>query len=77
MDFEILGPLRDVETIAVTQSIRAFARLQRQYGRARWRKRKAIATIRLTGGRVREAEVQWYEATGIGKRELKIKCLLA
>jgi len=43
MDFEILGPLRRVETIDVGASI---------------------------------PEV-WYEATGVGRRELKIKRLLA
>jgi hypothetical protein len=47
--------------------------LIRQYGRGRWRKRKGIATIRLSDGTVQEAEIHWYEAAGLGRRELKIK----
>jgi hypothetical protein len=34
---------------------------------------KGIARIRLTIGRVRLAELHWYEAHGIGKREIKRK----
>jgi hypothetical protein len=29
--------------------------------------------VRLSDGSLHEAEVHWYEATGIGKREFKIK----
>ena len=76
MGFEVVGPLRNAETLAVGRSIRELARLRRTYGRGRWRKRKAIATVRLRDGLVCEAEVHWYEAAGIGKRELKIKRLL-
>ncbi len=71
--FEIVGSLRDVQTIAIGRAIRERARLRRAYGRGRWRKRKAFATVRLGDGFVCEAEVHWYEATGIGRRELKIK----
>jgi hypothetical protein len=73
MDFEIVGPLRDIETIATARAIRHLARLRRRYGKGRWRKRKAIATVRLQDGTVHSAEVHWYEAHGIGRRELKIK----
>jgi hypothetical protein len=76
MDFEITGAVRKVETIAVGPSIRDLPRLRRLYGRGRWRKRKGLATVRLPDGFVGEAEVHWYEAAGIGKRELKIKRLL-
>jgi hypothetical protein len=76
MYFELIGSIRQVETIAVTHSIRDRARLRRLYGRARWRKRKGIATVRLTDGLICEAEVRWYEATGIGRRELRVKRLL-
>ena len=75
-EFEVVGSLRDVETIAVRRSIRDLARLRRTYGRGRWRKRKAFATVKLADGFVCKAEVHWYEATGIGRRELKIKRLL-
>jgi hypothetical protein len=40
------------------------------------RKRKGIARVRLNDGDIVLAELHWYEATGIGKREFKIKRLL-
>lgn len=73
MDFELIGPLRDVETFARGSGIRELRRLRRIYGEGRWRKRKGIAEIRLPNGTIRVAELHWYEATGIGRRELKIK----
>jgi hypothetical protein len=48
-------------------------RLRKFYGRGRWRKRKGVARVRLEDGEVRLAEVHWYEAHGIGRKELKIK----
>jgi hypothetical protein len=71
--FRIVGPLRAVKTIAAGSAIREIARLRRIYGRARWRKRKGEAQIRLADGGVRLAELHWYEASGIGRREFKIK----
>jgi len=73
VDFEIVGPIRDIETIAVGRAIRQLRRLRRQYGKGRWRKRKGVATARLQDGTVHQAEVHWYEAQGIGQREMKIK----
>lgn len=73
MYFRILGELTDVQTIATGTAIRELARLRRHYGRGRWRKRKAKAQVELTGGVIRHAEVHWYEATGVGRREFKIK----
>lgn len=73
MDFEILGPIRDVEVIAVGASIRELPRLRRAYGAGRWRKMKGRATIRTFDAIVRDAEVHWYEAHGIGKKEFKFK----
>ncbi len=71
--FEIIGKIAEVEIIAVRQSIRVLEFLEREYGRGRWRKLKGVATVRLTNGRMRLAEVHWYEAHGIGKRQMKIK----
>ena len=34
---------------------------------------KGVATIRLHDGTMIEAELHWYEAHGIGKREIKFK----
>jgi hypothetical protein len=74
--FEIIGEVSGVETIATGSGIRELARLRKRYGRGRWRKRKGIASVRLRGGEIISAEVHWYEATGIGKREFKIKRFL-
>lgn len=76
MHFEILGDITDVETFAVGSAIREIARLRKHYGKGRWRKRKGIARIRLADGSAHVAELHWYEATGIGRKEFKIKCLL-
>ena len=73
MYFRILGEITDVETMATGSGIRELARLRRRYGRARWRKRKGTAQVDLGGGVVRLAEVHWYEASGKGQHEFKIK----
>jgi hypothetical protein len=73
MDFEILGEVTALETIASGRGIRDLRRLQRSYGKGRWRKMKGSARIRLRNGDVRIAEIHWYEAHGIGKREFKRK----
>ena len=73
MDFQIIGSIRGVEAIAVGRRIRELPRLRRAYGKARWRKMKGRATVKLRDGTVRQAEVHWYEAHGIGRRELKLK----
>jgi hypothetical protein len=73
MAFEILGEITDIETIAVGREIRDLARLKRAYGPGHWRKLKGIATIRLANGRVRPAELHWYQAHGVGKKEIKRK----
>jgi hypothetical protein len=73
-EFELLSEITDVETIAVGNRIHDLDRLQRDYGRGRWRKLKGTALVRLLkSGRVRQAEVHWYEAHGIGRRDLKVK----
>ena len=73
MDFEILGEITVLETIASGRGIRDLRRLQRNYGKGRWRKMKGSARIRLRNGDVRLAELHWYEAHGIGKKEFKRK----
>ena len=73
MDFALVGDLTDVETIATGRGIRELPRLRRLYGKGRWRKMKGVARIRLTDGRIRPAELHWYEAHGIGKKEFKRK----
>jgi hypothetical protein len=73
MHFEITGEVTHAETFATGSSIRELARLRKLYGRGRWRKRKGVARVRLPDGAVRLAEVHWYEAHGIGRKEFKIK----
>lgn len=76
MAFEILGEISQIETFASGSGIREIARLRRIYGRGRWRKRKGVGRIRLADGSVHLAELHWYEAAGIGRKEFKIKHLL-
>jgi len=71
--FEIISEIADVEPIAVGRSIRDLARLRRRYGPGRWRKMKGVATIRLANGQIRLAELHWYEAHGLGRKEIKRK----
>ncbi len=73
MDFEIVSEITDIETIAAGVGVRDRKRLRRMYGAGRWRKLKGIASVRLLSGKIRLAEVHWYEAHGIGKREFKLK----
>lgn len=76
MKFEIVGPIRQEKTFATGSGIREIARLRRVYGKGRWRKRKGIAVVRFDDGTTRTAEVHWYEATGIGRKEYKVKYFL-
>jgi hypothetical protein len=73
VQFEVIGEIRDIETIASGRGIRILRRLIRQFGRGIWRKRKGLATLRLSSGELVQAEVHWYEAHGLGKRKMKIK----
>lgn len=74
--FTIIGMINRQRTFATGKGIRDVKRLQRIYGKGRWRKRKGIARIRLQDGTIQTAEVHWYEAPGIGRKEYKIKYLL-
>ena len=75
-DFDVLGQITEVETIAVSRSIRDIVVLRELYGRGNWRKLKGVATVRLSSGTIHYAELHWYEAHGIGRRKLKIKRIL-
>ncbi len=76
MEFDVIGDITRTQTIAAGSGIRELGRLRKRYGRGRWRKRKGFAEIRLSSGEIVQAELHWYEATGIGKREVKIKAFL-
>ena len=73
MDFAIVGEITLVETIAAGKGIRDLRRLRKNHGKGRWRKMKGVAHVRLASGRIRLAEIHWYEAHGIGKKEMKRK----
>jgi hypothetical protein len=73
VDFEIIGSIEQTRTIAVGSRIRDLGHLQKTYGLGRWRKLKGIASVRLPNGNVRRVELHWYEAHGIGRKDMKIK----
>ena len=73
VEFTVIGEITEIEPIAQGLGVRDRARLNRLYGHARWRKLKGQALVRLRNGRLRRAELHWYEAHGIGRRELKRK----
>ena len=74
--FEVIGPIRNIEVIATRFSIRQLWRLRKQFGMGRWRKLKGTATIKYANDMIRQAELHWYEAHGIGRRKLKVKRFL-
>ncbi|MBA3562964.1 MAG: hypothetical protein H0W33_02935 [Gammaproteobacteria bacterium] len=76
MHFEIVGEISSIEIIARSSGIRDIARLRKYYGGRLWRKLKGVARIRLPSGQIRLAELHWYEAHGVGKKELKRKRFL-
>ena len=76
MYFEIVGDIEGIDTIAVGGRIRDIMRLRRKFGPGRWRKLKGAARVRLENGTTRLAEVHWYEAHGIGRKNMKIKRFL-
>ena len=57
MKFDVVGQITGIEVVASGSAIRVLRTLRKAYGRGRWRK----------------VELHWYEAHGIGRRDLKIK----
>ena len=73
MIFEIVSPIENIETIAEGSKVRVRYLLIKKYGKGNWKKKKGTATVRLLDDSYRLAEVHWYEAHGIGKKDIKIK----
>ncbi|GKS65999.1 hypothetical protein YTPLAS72_33030 [Nitrospira sp.] len=73
MKFEVVGRITQVESIATGSGIRVRRYLHKAYGGVHWRKLKGIATVRLPNGVLQKVELHWYEAHGIGRRDIKIK----
>ena len=76
MNFTLRSEISKSEVIAVGKAIRVLAKLEKAHGKGRWRKLKGEALVELPNGRVHRAELHWYEAHGIGRRDMKIKNLL-
>ncbi len=66
MSFEIISQISDAEIIATGRGIRTLSEIRQRYGPGRWRKLKGVASVRLATGRIRRAELHWYEAHGVG-----------
>lgn len=75
-DFDLLGDISAIETIAVNLSVRERGKLKMLFGGSRWRKLKGVAIVRFPNGEIRKAELHWYEAHGVGRRKMKIKHVL-
>jgi hypothetical protein len=73
MNFEILSDITEIKTIAAGRGVHIRRYLERAYGKGRWRKMKGMATIQLENGVVCEAEIHWFEAHDIGRKDFKIK----
>lgn len=76
MLFEIISKITQVETFATGTGIREIARLRKIYGVGHWRKRKGVAEVKFKNGMIRIVELHWYEASGLGKKEFKIKTFM-
>ena len=76
MRFDLVAEIKSIETIAEGLGIRDRRRLNKQYGSSRWKKKKGITVIVAENGVRARVELHWYEAPGIGKRELKVKTVL-
>ena len=74
--FKLRGEITDVEVIAIGKAVRVLGKLRKAYGRGRWRKLKGNAMVELPDGSVARAELHWYEAHGIGRKDMKAKRLL-
>jgi hypothetical protein len=73
VDFEIIGEITAIQTIARGRGVRVRRYLNRTYGPGNWGKMKGKALVRTPSSSLRQAEIHWYKAHGIGKRDFKIK----
>jgi hypothetical protein len=72
-DFRVLTPIEHIETIAIGRAIRELKRLRKKHGGRRWRKKKGEAFVEFYDDGIVLVELHWYEAHGVGRRELKVK----
>ena len=76
MNFEVVGEITNVETIAEGPGVRIRSLLDKTHGKGRWRKLKGVARVRVEDGRIRPAELHWFEAHGVGRKRMRIKAFL-
>ena len=76
MHFEVVGKVVDLEIVASGRGVKQRRRLVKTYGGRRWRKYKGVGGVRLADGTICRAELHWYEAHGVGRKELKLKRVL-
>lgn len=74
--FKLRGEITGVVTIAVGKAVQVRSKLVKTYGQGRWRKLKGVGFVELPDGSVHHAELHWYEAHGIGRKDMKVKHLL-
>jgi len=74
--FRLRSEITEVEVIAAGRAVRVLVTLRKVYGTGRWRKLKGKALVELPDGTVVRAELHWYEAHGIGRKDMKVKRLL-
>jgi hypothetical protein len=70
-NFKLLGEIIHLEVIAKGTGVQARHYLVRKYGRGNWRKMKGIALVEYENGDICYAELHWFEAHGIGRRDMK------
>ena len=75
--FRLRSEITNVRVIAVGRAIRDLAKLKKVHGKGRWRKLKGTALVELDTGEILQAELHWYEAHGIGRRDMKVKQVLS
>jgi hypothetical protein len=73
---KVVSKIVEIAVIASGNSLRERHRLRAFYGGRRWRNLKGVARVELPSGETALAEVHWYEAHGVGPRELKLKRLI-
>jgi hypothetical protein len=70
---DIVGQITQIKPIARGSGVHIRRYLNNRYGRGRWRKLKGVALVKDDFGNSRLAEIHWFEAHGIGRRDFKRK----
>jgi len=76
IEFEIISDIIGAETIASGTGVHIRKYLQKIYGKGRWKKMKGFAKVKMDTDQIFDAEIHWFEAHGIGRKDFKIKRFL-